>query len=126
MEREKEDISIVKILIISIIITIIPIIYVSLFYIPQIQDVPLNTDPNIYAGFGEVCKTPSIEVNCAEDLECVYLSNKPVENGMCLPSDYVLPEDFVNRNNDLGDAKRTINVEWQGELRQITIELPTE
>lgn len=123
MEKEKEDISIRNILIISLIISLIPIIFVYLFHIPKINEIPLNTDPNIYAGIGEVCNTPSVQVNCKEGLECMDLSNKPYVNGVCLPIGYVLPEDFTNRKDIPGEiGNETLVIVWKGDKRTIRFE----
>ena len=119
MEREKEDISISKILIFSILITVIPIFYVYFFHIPQIQDISINTDPNIYAGLGEVCKTPSIEVKCQEELICIELTNKPYVNAICLPSGYELPEDFTHKWDQPGQKTGSLIIDWKGDKREI-------
>ena len=62
-----------------------------------VYDVPLNTDSRVFAGEGETCITPSLEVNCAEGLECTLISTEPYKNGICLPEGSEFEEDFVNR-----------------------------
>lgn len=123
MQKEKEDISLKVILMLCLIISIIPLSYVYFFKVPRIQDVPLNTETQIYAGLGEVCVTPIIEINCQEGLVCMDLSNKPYVNGVCLPEGYVLPEDFTNRKDTPGQiTNETLVINWKGDVHTITIE----
>lgn len=79
----------------SIIVVIFPIVVASYLQVTTIDDLALNKESQMYAGKGEVCVTPYIQVNCKEGLKCVLISTTPHINGICLPEDESLEKNYL-------------------------------
>lgn len=80
-----------KALIISVTsILVIIIIFVSLYSIPSITNIPTPNKTEIFAGEGETCSTFAYNISCKEGLVCATIDGRSKfeitkESGFCTP-----------------------------------------
>lgn len=80
-----------------IIFSIFLLIFICGCSIPDMKNIKLNNDSNLYAGKGEVCENPYVKVNCQKGLECTLVTSQPYVTKVCYPKDYNPQEDFSYR-----------------------------
>jgi len=81
-----------------IFLIIICILFLSGCNIPNMMDLELNNETELYSGHNDLCENPYIKTECKEGLECRRITTKPHITKVCLYPNEEIKEDLTYRN----------------------------